>query len=180
MFSFFGGGLGGNPQSDGLHHANNPISTATIPPVEILEAANPVMFTQWALRPDSGGPGLHRGGVGAVYEIEALAPGVTEIALLGERGRFAPFGVAGGQDGAMNTFCWGGANTPPMASKVVGVSIHQGQRLRLESPGGGGWGDPLARPVASVARDILLGHVSAEAARRHYGVTIDTDGQVTR
>jgi N-methylhydantoinase B len=180
MFSFFGGGLGGNPQSDGLHHANNPISTATIPPVEILEAANPVMFTQWALRPDSGGPGLHRGGVGAVYEIEALAPGVTEIALLGERGRFAPFGVAGGQDGAMNTFCWGGANTPPMASKVVGVSIHQGQRLRLESPGGGGWSDPLARPVASVARDILLGHVSAEAARRHYGVTIDTDGQVTR
>jgi N-methylhydantoinase B len=180
MFSFFGGGLGGNPQSDGLHHANNPISTATIPPVEILEAANPVMFTQWALRPDSGGPGLHRGGVGAVYEIEALAPGVTEIALLGERGRFAPFGVAGGQDGTMNTFCWGGANTPPMASKVVGVSIHQGQRLRLESPGGGGWSDPLARPVASVARDILLGHVSAEAARRHYGVTIDTDGQVTR
>lgn len=183
MFSFFGGGLGGNPESDGLHHANNPISTATIPPVEILEAANPVMFTQWALRPDSGGPGLHRGGVGAVYEIEALAPGATEFALLGERGRFAPFGVAGGAAGAMNTFRWDGADgshTPPMASKVVGVSIRQGQRVRLESPGGGGWGDPLARPLDAVARDIRLGHVSREAAIRDYGVAIATDGSLSR
>lgn len=183
MFSFFGGGLGGNPESDGLHHANNPISTATIPPVEILEAANPVMFTEWALRADSGGPGLHRGGVGAVYGIEALAPGVTEIALLGERGRFAPFGVAGGGPGAMNAFRWDtaeGAATPPMASKVVGVSIRQGQRLRLESPGGGGWGDPLLRPVEAVARDIRLGFVGAEAAIRDYGVRIAADGSVAR
>ncbi len=51
MFCFFGGGLGGNPEGDGLNHANNPISTATIPPVEILELLYPVMFTQWALRP---------------------------------------------------------------------------------------------------------------------------------
>ena len=57
MFCFFGGGLGGNPEGDGLNHGNNPISTATIPPVEILESLYPVMFTQWALRPDSGGPG---------------------------------------------------------------------------------------------------------------------------
>ena len=53
MFSFFGGGLGGNPEGDGLNHGNNPISTATIPPAEILEALYPVVFTQWALRPDS-------------------------------------------------------------------------------------------------------------------------------
>jgi N-methylhydantoinase B len=170
MFSFFGGGLGGNPASDGLHHANNPISTATIPPVEILEAAYPVMFTQWALRPDSGGAGEHRGGVGAVYEIEALAPGRTEIALLGERGRFAPFGVAGGADGALNRFTWGSAGeTSPMASKIVGVSIGQGERVRLESPGGGGWGNPAARPMHAIARDIRLGYVSAEAALRDYG-----------
>jgi N-methylhydantoinase B len=170
MFSFFGGGLGGNPASDGLHHANNPISTATIPPVEILEAAYPVMFTQWALRPDSGGAGEHRGGVGAIYEIEVLAPGRTEIALLGERGRFAPFGVAGGADGALNRFTWGSdGETPPMASKIVGVSIGQGERVRLESPGGGGWGDPAARPQHAIARDIRLGYVSAEAALRDYG-----------
>ena len=169
MFSFFGGGLGGNPASDGLHHANNPISTATIPPVEILEAAYPVMFTQWALRPDSGGAGEHRGGVGAVYEIEALAPGRTEIALLGERGRFAPFGVAGGAAGALNRFTWGSAGeNPPMASKIVGVSIAQGERVRLETPGGGGWGDPAARPLHAIARDIRLGYVSAKATAYDY------------
>jgi N-methylhydantoinase B len=59
-------------EGDGLNHGNAPISTATIPPMEILEAAYPVMFRQWALRPDSGGPGEHRGGLGAVYEIELL------------------------------------------------------------------------------------------------------------
>ncbi|HZF77280.1 MAG TPA: hydantoinase B/oxoprolinase family protein [Acetobacteraceae bacterium] len=164
MFSFFGGGLGGNPEGDGLHHANNPISTATIPPAEILEAAYPVLFTQWALRPDSGGPGRHRGGVGAVYEIEALAPGTTEVALLGERGRHAPFGVNGGGPGALNRFTWEtdtGWDSPPMASKVVGVRIGQGRRVRLETPGGGGWGDPAERAREAVARDVRLGHVSA-------------------
>jgi N-methylhydantoinase B len=163
MFSFFGGGLGGNPETDGLHHANNPISTATIPPLEILEAAYPVMFTQWALRPDSGGAGTHRGGVGAIYEIEALAPGVTEVALLGERGRFAPFGVVGGGEGALNRFAWQTAEgwaSPPMASKVVGVQIRRGQRVRLETPGGGGWGDPAARDAAAIARDLRLGYVT--------------------
>ena len=183
LFSFFGGGLGGNPETDGLHHANNPISTATIPPVEILEAANPVMFTQWALRPDSGGAGLHRGGVGAVYEIEALAPGTTDVAMLGERGRFAPFGVDGGAPAALNRFAWqtdGGWDSPPMTSKVAGVTIRQGQRVRLESPGGGGWGDPSLRPVEAIARDIRLGHVGAEAAMRDYGVTVAADGRVSR
>jgi N-methylhydantoinase B len=172
MFSFFGGGLGGNPESDGLHHANNPISTATIPPAEILEAAYPVMFTQWALRADSGGAGAHRGGVGAVYEIEALSPGITEVALLGERGRYAPFGVNGGAEAALTRFAWqtgDGWDHPPMASKVVGVKISAGQRVRLEAPGGGGWGDPTARPKEAIARDVRLGYVSAEAAARDYG-----------
>ncbi len=57
MFSFFGGGLGASPTGDGLSHANNPISTATMPPAEILEASNPVLVTRWALRPDSAGAG---------------------------------------------------------------------------------------------------------------------------
>lgn len=157
MFSFFGGGLGGNPQSDGLNHANNPISTATIPPAEIMEASYPVMFTQWALRPDSAGQGQHRGGFGAVYEIEILAATGADISLLGERGRYAPFGVNGGQPGALNTFTWDsetGPQTAPMASKITGVKLKQGQRLRLETPGGGGWGDPTKRTLEAVARDV--------------------------
>ena len=166
MFSFFGGGLGGNPLSDGLNHANNPISTATMPPAEIFEASYPVMFTQWALRPDSAGAGEHRGGFGAVYELEILSDGGADVSLLGERGRFAPFGVHGGEAGALNTFAWDstqGQQRPPMASKVTGVKLQRGQRLRLETPGGGGWGDPSKRDPAARARDMEQGLITDTA-----------------
>jgi N-methylhydantoinase B len=172
MFSFFGGGLGGNPASDGLNHANNPISTATIPPAEILEASYPVMFTQWALRPDSAGPGRHRGGLGATYEIEVLSLGGAQVSLLGERGKVAPFGVAGGAQAALNRFAWQtreGWAQPPMVSKVTDVRLEAGQRVRLDTPGGGGFGDPLARSRDEVERDVRLGYVSDEAARVLYG-----------
>jgi N-methylhydantoinase B len=161
MFSFFGGGLGGNPESDGLNHANNPISTATIPPVEILEAAYPVLFRQWALRPDSGGAGAHRGGLGAIYEIEALTP--ASASLLGDRGTVPPFGVAGGGPAALNMFTWetaAGPQTGPLVSKVTNVPLAAGQRLRLETPGGGGWGDPAARDPQAAARDRAMGYVT--------------------
>lgn len=179
MFSFFGGGLGGSPKSDGLNHANNPISTATIPPVEILEAAYPVMFTRWGLRPDSAGPGCHRGGVGAVYEIETLRP--SDVALLGERGKAPPFGVAGGGPAAMNRFYWQtgeGEESPPMVSKITDLHLPAGRRVRLESPGGGGWGDPLTRPVERVKRDVELGFVSAASAERDYGVILNKEGEI--
>jgi N-methylhydantoinase B len=172
MFSFFGGGLGGTPGSDGLSHGNNPISMATIPPAEILEASYPVMFTQWALRPDSAGAGRHRGGLGAIYEIEALANSGADVFLLGERGRFAPFGVEGGGQGALNRFLFDtsdGQAEPPLASKIVDVKIARGQRVRLETPGGGGFGPPSERDRVRVARDVRLGYVSERRAREHYG-----------
>jgi N-methylhydantoinase B len=163
MFSFFGGGLGGNPLSDGLNHGNNPISMATIPPVEILEASYPVQFTQWALRPDSAGVGQHRGGLGAIYEIEALGETGADVFLLGERGKFAPFGVNGGGAAALNRFIFDtptGKASPPLASKITDVKIAKGQRVRLETPGGGGYGPAASRDPAKVARDLRLGYVS--------------------
>ena len=179
MFSFFGGGLGGNPQSDGLNHGNNPISMATIPPVEILESSYPVLFKQWALRPDSAGVGLHRGGLGAIYEIESLAPEGADVFLLGERGRFAPFGVNGGGSAALNRFTWqnkDGVHMPPMASKIVDVKIAKGEHVRLETPGGGGWGEAHLRGPEKVARDVRLGYVSVEAALSQYRVVVAADG----
>jgi N-methylhydantoinase B len=178
MFCFFGGGLGGNPETDGLNHGNNPISTATIPPLEILEALYPVMFTQWALRPDSGGAGKHRGGLGAIYEIEALADS-TEVFLLGERGKYPPPGANGGGSAMLNRFVYetdAGEATPPLVSKVTDVRIRRGQKVRLETPGGGGFGDPRARDPERIARDVRLGYVTREAAERDYGVTIGADG----
>jgi N-methylhydantoinase B len=171
MFCFFGGGLGGNPEGDGLNHGNNPISTATIPPLEILESLYPVMFTQWALRPDSGGPGKHRGGLGAIYEIEALADGGAEVFLLGERGKYPPPGANGGATAALNRFVYetdSGEATPPLVSKVTDIKIRRGQKVRLETPGGGGFGDTRERDPARIARDLRLGYVTADAARRDY------------
>jgi N-methylhydantoinase B len=180
MFSFFGGGLGGNPESDGLNHGNAPISTATIPPLEILEAAYPVMFTRWSLRGDSGGPGAHRGGLGAVYEIELLEE-QADVFLFGERGKFAPPGVVGGHSAAKNRFSYQQGNrveTPPQVSKMVGIAITRGEKLLLETPGGGGYGAPHERDPEVVARDVRLGFVSRESAQRDYGVTVRTDGTV--
>lgn len=173
MFSFFGGGHGGSDESDGLQHGNAPISTATIPPLEILEAAYPVAFRQWALRPDSGGAGRHRGGLGAIYEIELLEER-AEAFLFGERGRTAPPGILGGQPAALNRFRYDteagrGAGAPPMASKIVGIGMKRGMRLRLETPGGGGYGDPAKRSRAAIDADIAAGYVTAEAAERDYG-----------
>ncbi|MBU2289085.1 MAG: hydantoinase B/oxoprolinase family protein, partial [Gammaproteobacteria bacterium] len=162
MFSFFGGGHGGHSGGDGLSHANAPISTATIPPLEILEAAYPVRFTEWSLRPDSGGDGEHRGGLGAIYEIELLEQG-AEAYVFGERGASPPKGIAGGGEAAPNVFSYENAGQwlrPPMVSKMHGIRLARGERVRLETPGGGGWGDAAKRPAATRERDRAMGYVS--------------------
>ncbi|MCY1167671.1 hydantoinase B/oxoprolinase family protein [Polaromonas sp.] len=162
MFSFFGGGHGGHSLGDGLNHGNAPISTATIPPLEILEAAYPVRFTQWALRDGSGGDGEHRGGLGAIYEIELLEEN-ADVFVFGERGRSAPKGIAGGGDGALNVFSYENAgewHEPPMASKMVGIKLRRGERVRLQTPGGGGYGDPHQRSKKQRESDAAMGYTT--------------------
>jgi N-methylhydantoinase B len=180
MFSFFGGGHGGHPQGDGLNHGNAPISMATIPPLEILEAAYPVRFTRWALREDSGGPGEQRGGCGAVYEIELLEQQARAF-LFGERGRYQPPGVVDGGAGATNKFFYptdDGPQSPPMASKMVGIELRQGERVRLETPGGGGYGKAMRRDPTRVAEDVRLGYISAAAARQDYACVVNEAGEL--
>ncbi|WP_069048400.1 hydantoinase B/oxoprolinase family protein [Hydrogenophaga sp. RAC07] len=165
MFSFFGGGHGGHSDGDGLSHGNAPISTATIPPLEILEAAYPVRFTQWALRAGSGGDGEHRGGLGAIYEIELLEDS-AEAFIFGERGKSAPKGIHGGQPAMPNVFEYrqnGEWKTPPMVSKMLGIQLKKGDRVRLQTPGGGGWGTPANRSIDDRQRDAALGYTKEQA-----------------
>ena len=190
MFSFFGGGHGGHPQGDGLSHGNAPISMATIPPVEILEARYPIRFTQWALRNDSGGPGKNRGGLGGLYEIEVMCD--ARGFLFGERGKYAPKGVVDGEDGALNKFTFDGtredgtietgqfSQTPEMVSKITGIELKQGQRVRLQTPGGGGYGRALDRSVDDVMADVKNEFISTSAALDDYGVVIEDDGTVNQ
>ena len=172
MFSFYGGGHGGSIETDGLNHGNAPISTATIPPMEILEAAYPVMFRTWALRPDSAGAGAHRGGLGAIYEIEVLEENGAEAFLFGERGSFAPKGIAGGGDAALNVFQYeqdDGWHSPPLTSKMRGITLKAGQAVRLQTPGGGGYGRADDRSHEAIARDVARGLMSDVEADAVYG-----------
>ena len=137
MFSFFGGGHGGHPEGDGLNHGNAPISMATIPPLEILEAAYPIYFSEWALRPNSGGEGRYRGGLGAIYEI-VLREKDADVFLFGDRSRWGTPGVCGGEEGMVNFFAYehnGKMVSPPLGSKAIDIKLRRGQRVRLETPG---------------------------------------------
>ena len=182
FFTFFGGGLGGNPEGDGLSHGNAPIGMANIPPAEILEAAYPTCVINWGLRTDSGGPGRHRGGLGAVYEFELLAD-QADLVVFGERARFPAFGILGGEAGAPDRIYYEqeqGELSAGETAKVSGVTMRRGQRVRIESPGGGGYGLPSDRPVEAVSRDLAQGLVSAARARLDYGVELGPDGTVRR
>ena len=168
MFSFFGGGLGATPGCDGLSHGNNPISMATIPPVEILEASYPVMFTQWALRPDSAGAGTlsrrprRRSTRSRRWPTAARMCSCSASAASSRRS--AP-GAAARRAQPLRLRYARRARAPPLASKVVDVEIAKGQRVRLETPGGGGCGAAKrdARPEREVARDVRLGYCERRA-----------------
>lgn len=110
--------------------------------------------------------GGHGGGLGAVYEIEVLEENGAEAFLFGERGRFAPQGVAGGGASVTNRFSYqqdDGWHEPPMASKMRGIALKQGQAVRLETPGGG-YGPAAGRDPARVARDVAQGVLSPDKA----------------
>ena len=118
--------------------------------------------------------------MGALYEIELLEENADAF-LFGERGRFPPQGVAGGDPGALNRFQYeqfDGLQEPPMKSKMVGIKIKRGQHLRLETPGGGGFGPAWERDPTAVAEDVRLGYVTTDAAKKNYGVVVDAEGQL--
>jgi N-methylhydantoinase B len=175
-YMYFGGGFGGSRHSDGLNHANAPFGLALIPPLEVHEQRFPLLFHQFGLRPDSGGAGQHRGGLGGAYEFSFLGE-EAHISLAGDRGKFPPFGVNGGKPGAKNevTFTFNGDSAPPpLLTKADRLLIHQHDRVRVESPGGGGFGDPFERDPQLVLEDVRRGYVSVETARQAYGVEVDT------
>jgi N-methylhydantoinase B len=167
------GGYGGSKESDGLVHGTAPLSMANFMSVEMSEHRYPLSFDYFRLREDSGGPGFHRGGCGSEYAIRMLADGVATV--LGDRVDHPPFGIAGGGSAAPNSvrlFGTQGEWIPEMRSKLERQAMKPGDVLRLASPGGGGFGDPLTRPAEDVERDLNLGYVSRESAERDYGAVI--------
>ncbi|HEY7473163.1 MAG TPA: hydantoinase B/oxoprolinase family protein [Gemmatimonadota bacterium] len=134
------GGAGGNPRAAGAAGIHTHMTNSLNTPVEALERTLPVRVARYAYRRGSGGDGLNRGGDGLVREIGALAP--LEGTLLADRRRFAPWGLeggAGGRPGVDRIERAGGAER--LASKGR-FALAAGDRIRIETPGGGGWGAP--------------------------------------
>jgi N-methylhydantoinase B len=133
-YETLGGGQGACPDADGPSGVHVAMSNTLNTPVEALELEFPLLVRRYAVRRGSGGAGRRRGGDGVVRELEARAE--MSFSLLTERRRHAPPGAAGGADGAPGRNLLDGEELPPKASG----SLRPGQRLRIETPGGGGFG----------------------------------------
>jgi N-methylhydantoinase B len=139
-YETMGGGMGARPDLDGLSGVHVHMSNTLNTPVEALEYAYPMRITRYQLRDHSGGAGASRGGDGLIRELQFEVP--TEVTLLSERRRFAPYGLRGGEPGKRgeNTLYHDGQETR-LPGKVH-IRVVPGDRLTIASPGGGGWGEP--------------------------------------
>jgi N-methylhydantoinase B len=133
------GGMGARPTQDGISGVHTHMTNSLNTPAEALEYAYPFRVTRYSLRADSGGAGKHRGGDGIVRELELLCD--AEVTLLADRRIRGPYGLNGGSDGSPGrdiVVRQDGAEVPIPAKGSV--RLKKGERIRVESPGGGGWG----------------------------------------
>jgi N-methylhydantoinase B len=174
MYQISGGGYGGFAGGDGIANGCSTIGISKAPPVEIMEQQYPVLYHRYALREGSGGAGRQRGGFGLDYEIE-LRRGEATASFVMDHGRFGPPGVLGGKDGATNSvrvYQSGREMVPEHLSKAQDIPLKPGDRVRVGTPGGGGYGDPRERDPLSVAEDVRLGRYTLQQAKTLFGVVL--------
>jgi len=152
---FFNGGMGGNVRRDGVTTLSWP-SNVSSTSIEISETIAPLRFHYKVLRPDSGGPGRFRGGLGQEIMVGSLSPTPVAVSFLAERTIFPAFGIEGGQAGATGAVLINGERTDPKRQYVLA----NGDTVVLRTPGGGGHGDPALRDSAALQADIAAGLVT--------------------
>ncbi|QTD46007.1 caprolactamase subunit beta [Ottowia testudinis] len=174
------GGAGATNQQDGWNAVGPEccFGALTSGDIEILEYSYPIQIHRYGLVKDSGGAGRYRGGCATQWEVEPLDHEMTVISF-GE-GRHYPAGGANGAHSACEELKLGRIErkqgdtvTEVMRSNAI-ITINPGERVGTINPGGGGWGNPLERPVSDVVHDVKNGYVSPEAAEKEYGVRVDT------
>lgn len=165
-----GGGWGAKSSEDGhpVTVCSNDGDTHNSP-TERIEAKYPLLVERYELRTDSGGAGRFRGGLGARIVIEALAP--VEVSTPVERTRCKPWGIEGGEDADANrvSLYRNGSWEKLENGKVANVHLNPGDKICVETGGGGGFGDPMQRDPKAIVADLNNGYISSEHALRYYG-----------
>lgn len=170
------GGQGALQDRDGADVVHTHLTNTLNTPIEVIEHAYPLEVTEYALLPDTEGAGRYRGGCGLVREIRSLADRLT-VSIGADRRRFTPWGLETDERaaGAMCYVIRSDGSRELLPTKVVTILAH-GERLRIETPGGGGWGDPRERDRAVVAADVAEGMISQERAKQVYGFSDTNTG----
>ena len=152
------GGYGGRIDCDGAE-SMSPVMNCSNIPVEVHEANNPIRVQQMSFIPDSGGAGKHRGGCGLRKDIELLNSSAT-LSLLGDRHKYAPYGLFGGEDGKLGeTVLNPHLNAEPLGSKEI-RQLKRGDVVSIRLSGAGGYGDPSERDPAAIAADLADGYIT--------------------
>lgn len=169
-----GGGYGGHVGGDGLTNGCSTIGISKTTPIEVVEQRYPILYEEYALREGSGGAGRHRGGFGVRYKVR-LRRGEARASFVMDHGRVGPQGALGGADGAPNTVLverGGESYTPVHLSKEQGIPITAGDAITVETPGGGGYGNPAERDPALCVRDIKRGYYTTGQVKERWGVDL--------
>ncbi len=170
--STLGGGYGGTSNTDGLSNGSPLLSVAKTPSIERLEKRYPLLFQHYSLRDSSAGAGRYRGGLGVRYSF-ALRRGMARVTVLGERTKTPPPGIRGGWKGQGEQVIVQKANRIvrlPHGAKGEAILLQAGDAISIETPGGGGYGNPFTRSIHLVTRDVERAYLSREEAKRKYGV----------
>jgi N-methylhydantoinase B len=165
-------GWGGTPSHDGangLIHLSESIVRNT--PLEVLESKTTMLMERMELRPDSGGPGQYRGGLGIHRDIRFLTDG--EFLTVMKKTKSPPWALAGGKESEPNTVMLFPGTERERRVSTNRVPVAAGDRVTVLTAGGGGYGDPHARTRSAIEEDLSEGYVTLEAARRDYGYTSD-------
>jgi N-methylhydantoinase B len=172
------GGSGATANKDGVDGTYYSASLRNTP-IESVEAHVPVIVRRYELVADSGGPGKHRGGSAMRIEFEPTVAEFTVQARGQERTRLQPWGVSGGRPGARGlAMLEPGHPGERTIGKINVLKLQAHERIRVQSPGGGGYGDPFEREPERVAADYRSGLVTRDHARTAYGVALTADGLV--
>ena len=177
MYLISGGGYGGSKDGDGISNGCSTIGISKTTPIEIIEQRYPVLIERYALHEGSGGAGQQRGGFGVTYRVK-LRRGTARASFVMDHGRTGPLGALGGHDGGVNKVVVmrnGETYHPLHLSKDQGIAIGPGDTITVSTPGGGGFGDPLARDPALVARDVRRGYYTVAEAEAGFGVVLDPE-----